>query len=76
MCENHPNVLQLKAFYETTTDYLFVFEKLEGGDLFSHINRQKTFTEQEASMVIRDIAVALSFLHDQGERRICPMVVM
>lgn len=66
LCENHPNVLQLKSFYETATDFYFVFEKLEGGDLFSHINRQKVFTEQEASMVIRDIAVALTFLHDHG----------
>ena len=68
LCERHPNVLQLKAFYETPVDYLFVFEKLDGGDLFDHIHRQKRFTELEASAVIRDIVTALVFLHDHGAR--------
>ena len=66
MCENHPNILQLKSFYETPTEYLFVFEKIEGGDLFEHINRQKVFTEQEASAVVKDITEALTFIHDHG----------
>jgi MAP kinase interacting serine/threonine kinase len=43
-----------------------VFEKMRGGPLLNHIQRKVCFTEQEASLVTRDIANALKFLHDRG----------
>ena len=49
---------------------MFVFEKLDGGDLLSHIQKKKVFTEREASDVIREIASALSFIHGMGMYKI------
>ena len=40
---------------------------MEGGTLFETIERRRHLTEQEASLVIRDIATALHFLHQKGE---------
>eukprot|EP00112_Aurelia_sp_Birch-Aquarium-sp1_P013765 Seg2936.2 transcript_id=Seg2936.2/GoldUCD/mRNA.D3Y31 product="MAP kinase-interacting serine/threonine-protein kinase 2" protein_id=Seg2936.2/GoldUCD/D3Y31 len=39
---------------------------MDGGPLLSHIQRKECFTEREASLVIKEIATALKFLHDKG----------
>lgn len=61
-----PNVLHLHDSYEENDRFYVVFEKMDGGPLLSHIQNKKFFTEREASMVVKDIAVALKFLHDNG----------
>jgi len=43
-----------------------VFEKMEGGTLLDCILRRGHLTEQEASLVVRDIASGLHFLHKKG----------
>ncbi len=54
-----------------STFYL-VFEKMRGGPLLHHIQARAVpgscFTEHEACLVTKDIANALKFLHDKGER--------
>lgn len=65
-CKEHPNILQLIKFFETDLDFKMVFEKLDGGELLAHIQERVSFTEREASLVVRDIANALSFLHSKG----------
>ena len=44
-----------------------VFEKMEGGTLLETIEKRGHLTEQEASMVVQDIAKALDFLHKKGK---------
>lgn len=36
------------------------------GPLLKHIEKKKAFTEKEASLVVKDIASALDFLHKKG----------
>lgn len=36
------------------------------GPLLKHIENKNNFTEREASLVVKDIATALKFLHDKG----------
>uniref|UniRef100_A0A183BPP3 Protein kinase domain-containing protein n=1 Tax=Globodera pallida TaxID=36090 RepID=A0A183BPP3_GLOPA len=66
MCHNHPNIVQLIEWFEDEGSFYMVFEKMRGGPLLNHIQRRTCFTEQEASLVTRDIANALKFLHDRG----------
>lgn len=47
--------------------FYLVFEKVEGGQLLSRIQERSFFTEREASMIIRDLASALNFLHSKGK---------
>lgn len=61
-----PNVLHLHDSYEENDRFYVVFEKMDGGPLLHHIQNKKHFTEREASLVVKDIAVALKFLHDNG----------
>jgi MAP kinase interacting serine/threonine kinase len=65
-CKGHENILQLIEFYEEENWFYVVFEKMEGGTLLDTILKRGHLTEREASLVIRDIARALSFLHKMG----------
>ncbi|KAH7727160.1 Protein kinase domain containing protein [Aphelenchoides avenae] len=66
MCKNHPNIVQLIEWFEDENYFYMVFEKVRGGPLLNHIQRKVCFTEQEATLVTRDIATALKYLHDRG----------
>lgn len=37
------------------------------GSVLNHIHRRRHFSEQEASIVVQDIASALDFLHNKGQ---------
>ena len=65
-CKGHENILQLIEYFEEEDRFYLVFEKMEGGTLLANIERRQTLTEQEASLVVRDIAKALHFLHEKG----------
>ncbi|CAD5212374.1 unnamed protein product [Bursaphelenchus okinawaensis] len=66
MCANHPNIVQMVEWFEDDDYFYMIFEKMRGGPLLNHIQRKVCFTEQEASMVTRDIANALKHLHERG----------
>ncbi|KAG8132359.1 hypothetical protein E2320_010217 [Naja naja] len=65
-CQGNKNILELIEFFEDSVRYYLVFEKLRGGSILTHIQKQKHFNEREASQVVRDIACALDFLHTKG----------
>ncbi|XP_014662441.1 PREDICTED: MAP kinase-interacting serine/threonine-protein kinase 1-like isoform X2 [Priapulus caudatus] len=65
-CNGHENLLQLLEFYEEDDAFYLVMEKMHGGPLLDHIQERGHFTEREASLVVKDIASALKFLHDKG----------
>lgn len=65
-CKGHENILQLIEYFEEDDKFYMVFEKMEGGTLLETIENRGSLTEQEASLVIRDIAKALNFLHQKG----------
>ena len=46
--------------------FYVVFEKMEGGTLLDTILKRGHLSEWEASLIIRDISRALSFLHNMG----------
>ena len=66
LCRGQQNIIQLIEFFEETSCFFLVFEKMLGGPLLDHIQRRVCFTEAEASRVIQDLAGALSHLHGQG----------
>jgi MAP kinase interacting serine/threonine kinase len=65
-CKGHDNILQLIEYFEEDDKFFMVFEKMEGGTLLETIEDRGSLTEQEASLVVRDIAKALNFLHQKG----------
>jgi len=65
-CQGHENILQMVEYFEEDDKFYLVFEKMEGGTLLDCILRRGHLTEQEASLVVRDIASGLDFLHKKG----------
>ncbi|XP_023194676.1 MAP kinase-interacting serine/threonine-protein kinase 1 isoform X1 [Xiphophorus maculatus] len=74
-CQGNKNILELIQFFEDSSYFYLVFEKLRGGTILTHIQNRRHFNELEASKVVRDIAQALDFLHTKGtfisEQLIC-----
>ncbi|AWP11008.1 MAP kinase-interacting serine/threonine-protein kinase 2 [Scophthalmus maximus] len=65
-CQGNKNILELIQFFEDSSCFYLVFEKLRGGSILTHVLNRKHFDELEASKVVRDIAQALDFLHTKG----------
>ncbi|XP_037530671.1 MAP kinase-interacting serine/threonine-protein kinase 1 [Nematolebias whitei] len=65
-CQGNKNILELIQFFEDSSCFYLVFEKLRGGSILTHIQNRKHFNELEASKVVKDIAQALDFLHTKG----------
>ncbi|KAG5276439.1 hypothetical protein AALO_G00132040 [Alosa alosa] len=65
-CQGHRNILELVEFFEEEEKFYLVFEKLRGGSVLAHIHKRRHFSEQEASIVVQDIASALDFLHNKA----------
>ena len=67
-CQGQKNIIQLIEYFEEPDRFYLVFEKINGGQLLDHIQNRIKFTEKEASLVIKDLALALQFLHKKGTR--------
>lgn len=63
---NHPNCVQLFEMFETSKKMYMVLELLTGGELFDRIVKKGSYSEKEASEVIKSVTSALQYLHDNG----------
>ncbi|MEQ2205401.1 hypothetical protein XENOCAPTIV_026885 [Xenoophorus captivus] len=50
-CQGNKNILELIQFFEDSSYFYLVFEKLRGGSILAHIQNRKHFNELEASKV-------------------------
>ncbi|XP_075145564.1 MAPK interacting serine/threonine Lk6 kinase isoform X2 [Haematobia irritans] len=65
-CEGHPGILQLLEFFEDDDKFYLVFEKINGGALLTRIQEHICFSEHEAALIIKEIALSLDFIHKKG----------
>uniref|UniRef100_A0A0B7B6T2 Protein kinase domain-containing protein n=1 Tax=Arion vulgaris TaxID=1028688 RepID=A0A0B7B6T2_9EUPU len=65
-CHGSDNILNLVEYFEEDDIFYLVFDKMEGGTLLSNIESRGHLSEHEASLVVREIAYALNFLHSKG----------
>jgi len=63
---DHPNCVKLYEMFETSKKLYMVLELLTGGELFDRIVAKGSYSEKEASLLIRDIAGAIKYLHSIG----------
>jgi len=63
---HHPNVIQLKEMFETSTHLYLVMELVTGGELFDRIVQQGSFNEKEASYVTKQVLSGVHYLHSIG----------
>jgi calcium/calmodulin-dependent protein kinase I len=60
---NHPNIIALKELFDTPDKLYLVMELVTGGELFDKIVEKGSYTESEASQLVRKIVSAVEYLH-------------
>ncbi|EGR30641.1 protein kinase domain protein [Ichthyophthirius multifiliis] len=63
---DHPNIIRLYEIYEDQRKIYLVMELCQGGELFDLITTRQKFTEQEARIIFKQVALALSYCHSHG----------
>ncbi|XP_042866542.1 calcium/calmodulin-dependent protein kinase type 1 isoform X2 [Penaeus japonicus] len=62
----HPNIVQLLETFEDKHKVYLVMELVTGGELFDRIVEKGSYTEKDASHLIRQVLEAVDYMHDQG----------
>eukprot|EP00824_Muranothrix_gubernata_P022669 TRINITY_DN5579_c0_g1_i1.p1 TRINITY_DN5579_c0_g1~~TRINITY_DN5579_c0_g1_i1.p1 ORF type:complete len:359 (-),score=65.92 TRINITY_DN5579_c0_g1_i1:62-1105(-) len=62
----HPNILHLHDFYESSKRYYLVMELMTGGELFDRIVERGSYTEKDACAVTTKVIEAIQYLHSKG----------
>jgi len=63
---NHPNIIALKELFDTPDKLYLIMELVTGGELFDKIVEKGSYTEDEASTLVRKIVSAVDYLHNLG----------
>ena len=60
----HPNIVRVTDYFEENNTYYYVMDFIEGENLNDYLNSH-TVSENEAIAIIKDVASALTYMHDQ-----------
>jgi len=63
---NHPFLTSLKCSFQTGERLCFVMEYVNGGELFFHLSKDKTFSEDRTRFYGAEIISAIGYLHKNG----------
>ncbi|XP_014771299.1 ribosomal protein S6 kinase alpha-5 [Octopus bimaculoides] len=66
LCQNHPNIVKLIDVFHDELHTYIVMELLSGGELLNRIQKKKSFTETEASRIMRMLVEAVDYMHQKG----------
>lgn len=61
---DHPNIVKLFEIFEDRNYIYMVMELCEGGELFDMLIDTGVFTEEKAYKVVRQMLLAINYLHD------------
>ncbi|KHJ79886.1 hypothetical protein OESDEN_20453, partial [Oesophagostomum dentatum] len=61
---HHPFLVSLHFSFQSKDKLFFVLDHLNGGELFSHLQREKHFSESRSRFYAAQIASALGYLHN------------
>ena len=63
---SHPFLVGLHYSFQTATKLYFVLDYVNGGEIFYHLQRERTFDEHRAGFYAAEIVLALSYLHSNN----------
>jgi len=63
---SHPNIVRLKEAFETETECYLMMELISGGELFDKIVELSSYSEKDASRIVRQMVDAVAHLHSKN----------
>jgi len=63
---SHKNVIYMREMFDTPTKLYLMMELVTGGELFDRIVNRGSYSEKDASEVVRQIVEAIEYLHGIG----------
>ena len=63
---SHDNVIRIYDWCETNRHIFIVLDYCGGGNVFDRVVEQQTFTELQASQLIKQVGNALQYIHSLG----------
>jgi len=64
--KTHPNVQHVIMFYKSQDKYCFIYEYIDGYDLYEYADKIGGLLENEIKHIIREVSKGLQFLHDNN----------
>jgi len=61
-----PFLVKLHYSFQTRDKLFFVMDYINGGELFYHLQREKTFSQERVRFYAAEITLGLEYLHNQG----------
>lgn len=62
----HPFIVRLHYAFQTSGKLYLILDFLRGGDLFSRLNKEFLFTEEDVKFYLAELALALHHIHNLG----------
>lgn len=66
---HHQHIVQLQKILETDNALFIICDYCDGGNLLSHVNKNKKLTENEAKRIFKELCQAVYYLHE--DKKIC-----
>ncbi|XP_011444543.1 calcium/calmodulin-dependent protein kinase type 1-like [Crassostrea angulata] len=63
---SHPNIVQLLDVFDDKAHVYLVMELVTGGELFDRIVQKGSYTEKDASNLIKQVLEGVDYMHDRG----------
>lgn len=63
---DHPNIVRLSDVFEDKSYVYLVMELVTGGELFDRIVEKGSYTEKDASSLIKQVLEAVDYMHERG----------
>lgn len=61
---NHPNIVTLHDLFETKNAVYIITDLASGGELFNQLIQKGSYTEKDASNLVKQILEGVAYLHD------------
>ena len=62
---SHPNIISLYSHFEDVNNFYLILELAEGGQLYKKLKKLKTFSESAAAQYMREVCLAVQYLHSR-----------
>ena len=63
---DHEGISKFYEVFEDTKAVYLVLELMKGGDLFARIRESSAYTENEASLLFKNLMNTINYLHSKG----------